>query len=762
MHDPKPLDPAEVKVEDESNKESNRVTFQTGEAISATSTRENAPTANRNSQPPEVDKLIQVKQQEKVKDSGPRMTKQVLKEHCKQNKLYATPRLNDTLYLHYKGFSTIENLEEYTGLKCLWLECNGLQRIQNLQAQTDLRCLFLHQNLIHKLENLEPLSKLCTLNVCNNYIRTIENIGCLPDLGTLQIAHNKLQTVGDIEHLSQCFSISVLDMSHNLLDDPEILTVLEKMPDLRVLNLMGNEVVKKIPSYRKTLIIRLKQLTYLDDRPVFPKDRACAEAWGAGGPKAELRERELWKTRERKKIQDCLDAIATIRDQPRERRRLREQQERGECETPTTPEVESPSEENQSSSQKEKIQTFGEDSLEACEEFLQTSKEEAEKEELGNKQPQKEQLYRDQPERGQQQGDQPERGQQQGDQPERGQQQGDQPERGQQQGDQPERGQQQGDQPEQGQQQGDQPERGQKQGDQPERGQHQGDHPYREQLQGDQLDREQLQGDQLDREQLQGDQLDREQLQGDQLDRQQLQGDQPAREQLQGDQPAREQLQRDQPAREQLQQDQPAREQLQGDQPAREQLQGDQPAREQLQRDQPAREKQQGDQTDRKKSNMEWSVNRRSQGQKAEAIMEHGPGPLVTELEEKEEIDTIHLGSHPQLYIDDLPDLEDIDLEDPERICLFSSERVLRPKIEVISGDDNNEELISHQNGIVLASETMHTSNQCSDSLFSVYNTISNKLPTYAPELISISQEQPRHRQSPEAIKPHGLIEELD
>uniref|UniRef100_A0A2K6CGS4 Dynein axonemal assembly factor 1 n=1 Tax=Macaca nemestrina TaxID=9545 RepID=A0A2K6CGS4_MACNE len=263
-------------------------------------------------------------------DRGPRMTKSSLQKLCKQHKLYTTPALNDTLYLHFKGFDRIENLEEYTGLRCLWLQSNGIQKIENLEAQTELRCLFLQVNLLHKIENLEALQKLDALNLSNNYIKTIENLSCLPVLNTLQMAHNHLETVEDIQHLRECLTLCVLDLSHNKLSDPEILSILESMPDLRVLNLMGNPVIRHIPNYRKTVTVRLKHLTYLDDRPVFPKDRACAEAWARGGYAAEKEERQQWESRERKKITDSIEALAMIKRRAEERKRQRESQERGE------------------------------------------------------------------------------------------------------------------------------------------------------------------------------------------------------------------------------------------------------------------------------------------------------------------------------------------------------------------------------------------------------------------------------------------------
>jgi dynein assembly factor 1 len=70
----------------------------------------------------------------------------------------------------------------------------------------------------------------------------------------------------------------------------------------------------KFQAYQsQVLTVRLSNLKYLDDRPVFPKDRACAEAWARGGVEAEKEERIRWNDRERAKIESCFNAMSQLK-----------------------------------------------------------------------------------------------------------------------------------------------------------------------------------------------------------------------------------------------------------------------------------------------------------------------------------------------------------------------------------------------------------------------------------------------------------------
>ena len=78
--------------------------------------------------------------------------------------------------------------------------------------------------------------------------------------------------------------------------DPAIIDeVIVKMPNLRVLYCQNNEFIKKVPNYRKTTIVKIPTLMYLDDRPVFPEDRRRAEAFARGGLPEERAEMKLIK-----------------------------------------------------------------------------------------------------------------------------------------------------------------------------------------------------------------------------------------------------------------------------------------------------------------------------------------------------------------------------------------------------------------------------------------------------------------------------------
>jgi len=230
----------------------------------------------------------------------PTMTPVLLKSVAVSSDGYETPELNDKLFLHFKGFRRIENLEPYFNLKALFLDSNGLYKIENLSHLKHLRCLYLQNNLIEKIEGLEGLQSLVTLDLSHNRLFTIEGLSTLPVLQTLNISHNYLCNPESISHLTQCVTLTNVDISNNSLEDFLVVEqVLACIPSLVSINLAGNSLVTNTPQFRKKVICAMPALRYMD-RPIFEMERLVAEAWGRGGREAEIEARDAYN----KKKQD--------------------------------------------------------------------------------------------------------------------------------------------------------------------------------------------------------------------------------------------------------------------------------------------------------------------------------------------------------------------------------------------------------------------------------------------------------------------------
>jgi hypothetical protein len=140
-------------------------------------------------------------------------------------------------------------------------------------------------------------------------------------LTTLTITHNRLRTADDIRGLLDCPSIRVVDMSHNKLEEPEAMEVFHAMEGIRVIMLVGNPMLRKITQYRKTTINTIKTLSYLDDRPIFPKERVTAEAFCLGGRDAEREARTAFQKAEQDKQARGVQALMDMQRRGREEAR---------------------------------------------------------------------------------------------------------------------------------------------------------------------------------------------------------------------------------------------------------------------------------------------------------------------------------------------------------------------------------------------------------------------------------------------------------
>lgn len=96
--------------------------------------------------------------------------------------------LNEKLFLHYKGFTELENMHLFPDLKCLYFEGNGLVDINNsLETNTKLMSLMLHENLIKKMEGFHTLTNLKVLNLSENNIYKIEGLENCTSLQSLYL-----------------------------------------------------------------------------------------------------------------------------------------------------------------------------------------------------------------------------------------------------------------------------------------------------------------------------------------------------------------------------------------------------------------------------------------------------------------------------------------------------------------------------------------------------------------------------------------------
>lgn len=293
------------------------------------------------------------------------MTKEVLVQACKANKGYAPPHLNDQIYLHCKGFMKIENLEEYTELKALWLEQNSIADLSGLAFQQKLVSLFIHNNALITLQHYDaPLHNLRMLNISHNYLTNLKGISTFcPLLETLQCSHNHISSMEACEDLwGLSKTLTSIDLSFNKIERFQAMTPEEQeasdaadaasqaqkvvasdvvvrwpgetpagkdpiqlvnffkdhLPNVSVIYLHGNALTHGMKQYRRQMILHLPKLTYLDERPVFADERRVVMAWGAGGEKAEAAERALIREEKKQHLSSCVKILTDKMESNRE------------------------------------------------------------------------------------------------------------------------------------------------------------------------------------------------------------------------------------------------------------------------------------------------------------------------------------------------------------------------------------------------------------------------------------------------------------
>ncbi|CDW79659.1 dynein assembly factor axonemal [Stylonychia lemnae] len=172
------------------------------------------------------------------------------------------------------------------------------------------------------MEGLDELVNLVTLNLSHNRIKKIEGISKLVELKSLDVSHNIISELEGFEEIKTCPSLTSLDLSNNQIDCAEdIVPFFSDVQNLLCLYLKGNPCVRRISTYRKRLTVGMKNLYYLDDRPIFEIERLAADAWAAGGAAAELEARQTYHQKKKAEMKAITARGRELTEEGKKRRK---------------------------------------------------------------------------------------------------------------------------------------------------------------------------------------------------------------------------------------------------------------------------------------------------------------------------------------------------------------------------------------------------------------------------------------------------------
>lgn len=246
------------------------------------------------------------------------MTEEVVIQQCKKHHGYSTPELNRNIYLNHLGLMNISSLNAFHQCRVLYLNNNAIDNLEGLHPLQNLHALYIGNNAIRNCKSFPMLPSLRLVDISSNFIESLEGLSSIPNLETLLASRNRVRNLRGVEGNRKLMTI---DVSKNAIErEEDIVPWILEMEGLRSCMLQGNRFVTSMQSYRKKIIAWVPSLRFMDQCPVFPEERSCAEAYAQGGTRAEKAQRDENRRQEEQERQRQFEFFGSQRQEARESR----------------------------------------------------------------------------------------------------------------------------------------------------------------------------------------------------------------------------------------------------------------------------------------------------------------------------------------------------------------------------------------------------------------------------------------------------------